>query len=57
MAEIDMASRKAYIRYCEHYLKTGDWIGMFSGQDEEHKVVPRCSAMASQNLVSSWSRQ
>ena len=46
MAEIDMASRKAYIRYCEHYLKTGDWIGMFSGQDEEHKVVPRCSAMA-----------
>ena len=46
MAEIDSASRKAYIRYCEHYLKTGDWIGMFSGQDEEHKVVPRCSAMA-----------
>ena len=46
MAEIDMASRKAYIRYCEHYLRTGDWIGMFSGQDEEHKVVPRCSAMA-----------
>jgi hypothetical protein len=46
MAEIDSASRKAYIRYCEHYLKTGDWIGMFSGQDEEHKVIPRCSAMA-----------
>ena len=46
LAEIDMASRKAYIRYCEHYLRTGDWIGMFSGQDEEHKVVPRCSAMA-----------
>ena len=46
LAEIDMTSRKAYIRYCEHYLRTGDWIGMFSGQDEEHKVVPRCSAMA-----------
>ena len=46
LAEIDMASRKAYIRYCEHYLRTGDWIGLFSGQDEEHKVVPRCSAMA-----------
>ncbi len=40
------ASRKAYIRYCEHYLKTGDWIGMFSGQNEEHKVVPTCVAMA-----------
>ena len=46
MAEIDATSRKAYIRYCEHYLRTGDWIGMFSGQDEEHKVVPRCAAMA-----------
>ena len=44
--EIQAAYRKAYIRYCEHYLKTGDWIGMFSGQDEEHKVVPRCVAMA-----------
>ena len=44
--EMQAASRKAYIRYCEHYLKTGDWIGMFSGQDEEHKVVPRCVAMA-----------
>ena len=39
-------SKKAYIRYCEYYLKHGDWIGMFSGANEEHKVVPRCSAMA-----------
>ena len=39
-------SKKAYIRYCEFYLKTGDWIGIFSGQDEEHKVVPRCVVMA-----------
>jgi len=46
IAEIQAASRKAYIRYCEFYLKSGDWIGMFSGQDEEHKVVPRCVAMA-----------
>ena len=46
IAEMQTASRKAYIRYCEHYLKTGDWIGMFSGQDEEHKVVPRCVTMA-----------
>ena len=45
-AEMQAASRKAYIRYCEHYLKTGDWIGIFSGQDEEHKVVPRCVVMA-----------
>ena len=46
IAESQAASRKAYIRYCEHYLRSGDWIGMFSGQDEEHKVVPRCAAMA-----------
>ena len=39
-------SKKAYIRYCEHYLKHGDWIGMFSGKHEEHKVTPRCVAMA-----------
>lgn len=38
--------KKAYIRYCEHYLKTGDWIGMFSGKEETNKVVPRCVVMA-----------
>jgi len=46
IAENSAHSKKAYIRYCEYYLKTGDWISMFSGQDEEHKVVPRCVAMA-----------
>ena len=39
-------SKKAYIRYCEHYLKHGDWIGIFSGANEEHKVVPKVIAMA-----------
>ena len=39
-------SKKAYIRYCEHYLRSGDWIGIFSGANEEHKVVPRVIAMA-----------
>ena len=33
-------------RYCEYYLKSGDWIGIFSGANEEHKVVPRVIAMA-----------
>ena len=45
-ASIMVDSKKAYIRYCEHYLKHGDWIGMFSGKYEEHKVIPRCVAMA-----------
>ena len=39
-------NKKAYIRYCEHYLKTGDWIGMKSGLHEEHLVIPKCIAMA-----------
>ena len=39
-------SKKAYIRYCEYYLRSGDWIGMFSGSNEEHKVVPKVIAMA-----------
>ena len=38
--------KKAYIGYMEHYLRTGDWIGLFSGANEEHKVVPKCVAMA-----------
>ena len=38
--------KKAYIRYIEHYIKTGDWIGMFSGKDETNKVTPKCVAMA-----------
>ena len=46
IAENQAHSRKSYIRYCEHYLKTGDWIGMFSGMNEENKVIPRCAAMA-----------
>ena len=41
-----MDSKKAYIRYCEYYLKSGDWVGLFSGANEEHKVVPRVIAMA-----------
>lgn len=41
-----MDSKKAYIRQCEHYLKHGDWIAMFSGKNEEHKVVPKVVAMA-----------
>jgi len=27
-------------------LRSGDWIGIFSGANEEHKIVPRVIAMA-----------
>ena len=46
VVENQATSRKAYIGLCEHYLKSGDWVAMFSGKDEEHKVIPRCIAMA-----------
>ena len=39
-------AKKAYIRYCEHYLKHGDWISPKSGLHEEHIVIPKCVAMA-----------
>ena len=39
-------NKKAYIRYIEHYIKTGDWIGLFSGREEQNKVIPKCVAMA-----------
>ena len=45
-ALIQADDKKAYIRYIEHYIKTGDWIGLFSGQNETKKVIPKCVAMA-----------
>jgi len=38
--------KKAYIRYMELYLKSGDWVSTFSGEDENQKVIPRCIVMA-----------
>ena len=38
--------KKAYIRYMELYLKSGDWVSTFSGEEENQKVIPRCVAMA-----------
>ena len=34
--------KKVYIRDLEYYLKSGDFISYFSGQDETTKVIPRC---------------
>jgi len=38
--------KKVYIRDLEYYLKSGDYISYFSGQDEVTKVIPKCIAMA-----------
>lgn len=45
-AENAAANKKSYIRMCEHYLKNGDWISMFSGKNENCKTYPRVVAMA-----------
>ena len=37
---------KAYIRFMEHYLRTGDWISDFMGDNEEKKTQWKCIAMA-----------
>ena len=44
--KINADSAKAYIRFMEHYLRTGDWISDFMGEDEEKKTQWKCVAMA-----------
>ena len=39
-------SEKADIRFMEHYLRKGDWISDFMGDDEEKKTQWKCVAMA-----------
>ena len=29
---------KTYVKECEHYKKTGDWISNFYGKDQEYKI-------------------
>ena len=44
--KINSENVKAYIRFMEHYLRTGDWISNFMGDDEEKKTQWKCVAMA-----------
>ena len=44
--KINADSAKAYIRFMEHYLRTGDWISDFMGDDEEKRTQWKCIAMA-----------
>ena len=43
---INSDNTKAYIRFMEHYLRTGYWISDFMGDDEEKKTQWKCVAMA-----------
>ena len=44
--KISADNAKAYIRFMEHYLRTGDWISDFMGDDEEKRTQWKCVAMA-----------
>ena len=44
--KIHSENAKAYIRYMEYYLKSGNWVSMFMGADEELKTQWKCVAMA-----------
>ena len=44
--KINSENVKAYIRNMEHYLKSGDWISNFMGDNEEKKTQWKCIAMA-----------
>ena len=44
--KIHSENAKAYIRYMEYYLKSGNWVSMFMGEDEELKTQWKCVAMA-----------
>ena len=44
--KISADGAKAYIRFMEHYLRTGDWISDYMGDDEEKKTQWKCVAMA-----------
>jgi len=43
---INSDNTKAYIRFMEHYLRSGDWISNFMGDNEEKKTQWKCVAMA-----------
>ena len=44
--KIHSENAKAYIRYMEYYLKSGTWVSMFMGENEELKTQWKCVAMA-----------
>ena len=37
---------EGYVRYMKTYLRSGDWIDMFYGEHQEHRIRHRCVALA-----------
>ena len=40
-----LAKHEGYVRAMQKYLRDGDWIDMFYGEHQEHKVRYRCTAL------------
>jgi len=40
-----LAKHEGYVRTMQKYLRDGDWIDMFYGEHQEHKVRYRCTAL------------
>jgi hypothetical protein len=45
-AEAKLRLHEGYIKNMQTYLRTGDWIDMFYGEHQEHKIRNRCIALA-----------
>ena len=39
-------NKLGYVRFMEHYLRTGDWISNYMGKEENQKINWKCVAMA-----------
>jgi len=45
-AEARLANHEGYIRNCQTYLRTGDWVDDFYGEHQQGKIRKRCIALA-----------
>ena len=45
-AESRLANHESYVRNMQTYLRTGDWVDMFYGKEQQNKIRNRCVAMA-----------
>ena len=45
-AEARLASHEGYIRNMQKYLRDGDWVDMFYGEQMQRKIRNRCVALA-----------
>ena len=41
-----LASHEGYIKHMQAYLRNGDWIDDFYGENQQHQILKRCTALA-----------